>query len=88
METNILVTRPGTLDQKDKELLRESGVIVVEADNPDDVRFLRPEADLAHGDMLYAAMQAIACGTLDNQKEKFANAMAAIVKANRDRIKP
>ena len=84
METNILVTKPKTLNRKDKDLLRESGVIVVEAENPEEVRFLRPEADLAHGDMLYAAMQAIACGTLENQKEKFANAMAALVKANRE----
>jgi len=55
------VTKPDTLNQRDKAALRRAGVVVVEADNPSDVKLIQANgAELSSGDMLYAAISAIA----------------------------
>lgn len=56
----ILIVKPDTLTKADKAALRKVGVVVVEAANPDDVRFIRAESELAAGDLALAAMKALA----------------------------
>jgi hypothetical protein len=55
----LLIVKPRTLNAADKASLRKAGVIVVEAANPDEVRFIRAEQELAAGDLVMAAMRAL-----------------------------
>jgi hypothetical protein len=59
--TQVLVTKPGTLDATDKRMLRKAGVVTVEAAKPEDVRLLSVEGPaMGGGDLLFAAMTALA----------------------------
>lgn len=56
-EAAILFAKPGTVRPSDKGALRKVGIIVVEVDDLDDVRLVRPEREqqeLPHGDLLAA----------------------------------
>lgn len=81
---NILVVKPKSLSAADKKLLRESGVVCIEASDPTSVRMLQPEGPALDGsDLFRAAMIAIAADKYSgNTAEVFAKNMAAIVKAN------
>lgn len=57
--TELLVVKPKSLNAADKATLRRAGVVVVEATEPKDVRFLRPGQDLAASDLALAAMNAL-----------------------------
>lgn len=84
MSAQILVVTPGTLNDADKALLRESGVVCVESADPSSVRFLTTEAPAISGnDLFYAAMQAIASDRYSsNTADKFAKTVAVLVKAS------
>jgi hypothetical protein len=58
-EPSILVLRPGQLKAADRKALREIGVVVLEVDDPEDVRFMRPAAELTSSEMLACALRAI-----------------------------
>lgn len=81
--TQILVVKPKTLTAADKKLLRDAGVVCVEAKDPASVRMLQPDgAQLASNDLLAAAMKAIASDSWQgNTKDAFADNVAALVKA-------
>jgi hypothetical protein len=73
--SQILVTKPGVLNARDRAALRKAGVVTVEADNPNEVRLIQAEAPALSGDeMLHAA---IACLNGDGYR---ADARAAFVK--------
>jgi len=56
----ILVTKPGALNQRDRAALRRAGVVCVEADDPSSVKLIQPGgAELGGSDLLLAAMRAI-----------------------------
>ena len=60
MSAQILVVKPKSLTAADKKILREAGVVVVEAADPSSVRLIQPEGPTLGGDeLLYAAMKAI-----------------------------
>lgn len=80
METTILVTKPKQLNAEDKAALRKGGVIVVEAEDPDSVRFLKPNSMIGADGLLYAAMDAITRGRSSTTKEIFADQVAALTK--------
>lgn len=70
----ILVVKPKSLTPTDKKLLRDSGVVCVEAADPSQVRLIQPEGPVLSGDELfYAAMVAIAKGPSNTVREIFAN---------------
>lgn len=76
----ILVTKPGVLNQRDKAELRKSGIVVVEARSPADVKLISTDrGEIASSDMLYAALSAITHS--DNAKKAFADMCAKIVAA-------
>lgn len=81
----ILVVKSKSLTAPDKKVLREAGVVVVEASDPASVRLLGVEpAPMDCNDMLYAAIQAIAGDKYSNNTcDAFAKQMAALAKANR-----
>jgi hypothetical protein len=84
VNAQILVVTPGTLTDADKALLRESGVVCVEAADPSSVRFLAAESPaIGCNDLFYAAMQAIASDRYgSNTAEHFAKTVAVLVKAS------
>ena len=58
-EPLLLPVKPDTLNAKDKAALRNAGVIVIEHDNPSELRLLRPTAELDSCDLLRCAMQGL-----------------------------
>jgi len=58
-EPLIMPVRPGAITPGAKRKLEKAGVIVVECDNPQDIRIVRPWAELNGSDLLIAAMRAI-----------------------------
>ena len=85
--TQILVTKPDTLNQRDKAALRRAGVVVIEADNPSDVKLIQANgAELSGGDMLYAAISAIAKDQYTgNVAQTFPKIMAQMMKDAREK---
>ena len=73
----ILVVKPGTLNNLDKSALRKSGVICVEAENPNEVKLIQPDGlELAAGDLFLAAMRGINNGSFpDAARNAFAKAL-------------
>lgn len=59
-DVSLLVAKPGTLSPPDRDALRAAGVVVIEAKRPQDVRFLRAGVEVDAGQMLRAAIKAIA----------------------------
>lgn len=56
--SQILVTKPGVLNQRDRAALRKAGVVCVEADDPSDVKLITADgAEMRSGDLFLAAMR-------------------------------
>lgn len=63
-EPAILFVRPGAIKPADKGRLRKAGVIVIETEEPEAVKFTRastaaPVEELSHGELLAALARAI-----------------------------
>jgi hypothetical protein len=77
-EPTLLVTKLGQLDDADRAMLREAGIIVLEVQRPEEVRFIRPHAELGTSDLLRAAMVAIKAASFSTQSD-FAEAVAKAI---------
>lgn len=55
----VLALKPGQLDAVDRRALRNAGIVVIEVDNPEAVRFMRPAAEISSTEMLAIALRAI-----------------------------
>lgn len=88
--TQILVTKPGTLNQRDRASLRRAGVVVVEADDLSQVKLIQPSGnELPAHDMLFAAMQAInATGYAADARDAFAKAVLEQMESLRAKADP
>lgn len=80
---SILAVKPKTLTKKQKEDLRECGVIAIESDEPSSVRFIRPDVDVPYSGMFTAALKIIAEDKAGHQSQKtaqnrFCDAIAAL----------
>lgn len=84
METSILVTKPKQLNASDKEVLRKAGVIVIEAEDTQSIRFIKPNAEISGSDMFRAAMAGIARGNDTTTMREFSMQIAAMSKANHE----
>lgn len=81
--SQILVTKPGVLNQRDKTVLRKAGVVCVEAEDPSEVRLIQTEgAPLTGGDMLFAALSGVMKGST-YAKNEFAEVVFKLVEATR-----
>lgn len=79
-EPVILFVKPGAIRADDKAALATAGVIVVEVENPQDVKLVRAHAELSGGEMLLAAAKAIeAAGSTGSPKWEFGNAIARAI---------
>lgn len=82
LEPLLLPVKPGSLNTKDKAELRKTGVLVIEHDNPAELRLLKPHAELDANDMLRCAMKALCSNTgvsAQQQRECFTNLLAAAI---------
>ena len=92
MPISILPVRPGTLSADDKAALRESGVVVIEHENPAELQMLVPvSSDLPRGPVLDAALTSLALyatttsgGTVDRADVMRSNFVTALVKIARE----
>lgn len=84
MNAQILIIKPRSLTVADKKLLRENGVVCIEAADPSSVRLITAEGQALSGnDLFLCAMNAIAADRYTgNTGEKFAQAVAALCKAS------
>lgn len=86
-EPAVLFVKPGAIKPEDKAALRDAGVVVVEVENPDDVRLVRAEGilgaqELPHGDLLAAAASAIYANSNTAMHFGIAVAQAILAKAS------
>ena len=86
--TQILVTKPGALSLGDRAKLRDDGIVVVETDNPADVKMLAPGgAEIGAGGLLYAAIQALSTDrnhAVTHAHDRFVAAILAEIAAERE----
>lgn len=82
----ILITKPGALNGRDRSTLRKAGVVVVEAESPADVKLISAAgAEVSAGDMLFAALQAIHSDKYsDNTHQVFVRGLVAAMEAARE----
>jgi dihydroxyacid dehydratase/phosphogluconate dehydratase len=80
-EPSILFVRPKAISQRDKKLLREAGILIVEIDDPKNAKFIRAHSELTGSEMLKAALWAINQGGSTNTKLAFSNAICAAIEA-------
>jgi len=66
-DPSILFVKPKAISHADKKALKSAGVIVVELDDPSNVKFIRAGAELNSTELLNVAMQAVSksSGALD-----------------------
>lgn len=82
----ILVTKPGSISLGDRAALRSDGIIVVETDNPADVKILGPDgAEIGAGGLLFAAIRALNSdvGYVSEMRASFVGTVLAEMEAER-----
>jgi hypothetical protein len=76
----ILVVKPKSLTAGDKKLLRDAGVVVVEAADPSQVKLIQPEgAALAGDELFYAALKGIHLGNDQSTRRYFTETMVRLI---------
>lgn len=79
--TQVMLARQGAVSDRDREELRVAGIVLVEVENPDDVRFLATEEAINSGDMLYAALTGCSCSK--EAQSKFTTTLLDTIVASR-----
>jgi hypothetical protein len=69
----ILFIKPKAISQRDKKTLQAAGVIVVEVEDVNSVKFVRPHAEMSTTEILNAAMVAVSKSS--NALDAFGRAM-------------
>lgn len=83
-EPSLLIVKPGTLSIADRELLVRASIVVVEAEDPASVRFLKPNAEVSGSDMLMAALAALRdCGSISDARQQFTVTVANLLEASK-----
>jgi hypothetical protein len=68
----VMVVKPNTITDEDKEVLAQSNIIVIECENPDDVKLLTFYDGVRGDDFLMSLIKGVAQGGTYT-KEKFCN---------------
>lgn len=55
----LLPVKPGSLKSSDKAKLSKAGIIVIEHDNPSELRLIAPGHEIDAGELLLAAMRGV-----------------------------
>lgn len=77
----ILFVKPKAISQRDKKSLSAAGVIVVEVEDPNAVKFVRAAAELSSTSLLAAATDAIHAAGFDSVKVAFAKGVIQAIRA-------
>lgn len=77
----ILFIRPKAISQRDKKALSGAGVIVVEVEDPNAVKFVRATTELSSTALLAAATDAINASGYESVKVAFAKSVIAAIRA-------
>lgn len=81
----ILFVRPGAIKPRDRKALQAAGVVVIEVDDPLNMKFVRASTELSGGALLVAAAKAISeSGYNTSAKELFGKALVEAIKASFD----
>ena len=56
---SLLVFKKGSVSRYDKAQARKAGFVVLESDNPENVRLLEPSQQIQSSDLFWAAIKAI-----------------------------
>ena len=89
MTAQILVVKPKSLTAADKKLLRDAGVVCIEAADPSQVRLIQPEGRALSGDELfYAAMKALATEGGSGSHKVFAQTVCRMVEQHFQEPRP
>ena len=84
--TQILVAKPGTLTAADRKVLRSAGVIVVQVENPSEVRLIAAEGvSVNSDDLLFAALTG--CSYASGAQALFAKELLSIITKSRAEAK-
>ena len=87
-EPAVLFVKPGAVKPSDKTALRKAGIVVVEVEDPNAVKFIVPQrlpSELTPTDLLMAAISAVVGG---GETQRFGAAVANLIKAAHDRTNP
>lgn len=76
----ILFVKPGSVKPKDKRTLARAGVIVIEVQEPGEMKFARASSDIDGSALLRAAADAISKTGYGNAREAFGVALCAAIK--------
>lgn len=82
LQPMILAVRPNSISESDKCALRQEGVIVIEHENPKELRFIRPDREVDGSDMFVCAMRALDSSIgqgADSQRIAFTKLLARLV---------
>lgn len=66
----ILFVKPKAISQRDKKMLQQAGVLIVETENPDEVKFVRAHTELSSTELLSAAAKAMTIGSWGEEVRK------------------
>ena len=77
----ILFVKPQVINDKDRRALQKAGVVVVEIENPADMKFTRAYAELSASELLRAAAEAIPASEFS--QKAFAKALCAAIVATK-----
>jgi len=82
---SIAAVKPGAISEQDKAAMSEAGIIVIEMENPDDIRLIVVEPLMPPDDILYAAMS----GLMDDvaPRKRFAEEMlVSIARSHKQKL--
>lgn len=76
-DPSILFVKPKAISVKDKRVLKDMGIAVIEIENVSDAKFVRAATEIHSSQMLRFACQAIKDTTSDEPRRIFGKAIAA-----------
>ena len=76
----ILFIKPNAIKRADKKKLEQTGILIIEMENPSEIRFVRACAELESSEMLGLAAKAISGARFREEvKVVFADALCALL---------
>lgn len=82
-DPTILFVKPKAISQRDKKMLSNAGVLIVEIDDPASAKFVRAAAEVSSTEMLAADCAVIYDQSSTATRENFAKAICQVVLSKR-----
>lgn len=75
----VIVVKPKSISPKDKAKLSKAGHLVIEHENPNEVRMLEPESTVPVNEMLKCAIAAIAAQDITSVNSSFIKRLNKVI---------